>query len=72
MRVVRFLGTQYLDLIQDNHSQLWVQDPTTSTCPSQPQAIINSGFCPFVGAPKALAEKFTDYIGEMMTTATSH
>lgn len=63
-------GTQHLDLIQDNHSQLWAQDPTMSTCPSQPQAIIDSGYCQFVGSPEALAKKLTDYIGELMATVS--
>lgn len=61
-------GTQHLDSIQDNHSQLWAQDPSLSTCPSQPQAIIDSGYCHFIGSPEALANKLTDYIGEMMAT----
>ena len=65
-------GTQYLDLIQDNDSQLWAQEPSLSACPSQPQAIIDSGYCKFVGSPKALAEKLTDYIAERATSASSH
>lgn len=62
-------GSQYLDLIQDNNSQLWAQDPSLSACPSQPQAIIDSGYCGFVGSPTDLAKKLIDYIGEK---ATSH
>ena len=62
-------GSQYLDLIQDNHSQLWAQDPSTSACPSQPQAIIDSGYCDFIGSPTDLAQKLTNYIGER---AASH
>ncbi|MGB5876132.1 MAG: chemotaxis protein CheB [Psychrobacter nivimaris] len=57
-------GSQYLDLIQDNNSQLWAQDPSLSACPSQPQAIIDSGYCNFIGSPTDLAKKLTDYIGE--------
>ena len=57
-------GSQYLDLIQDNSSQLWAQDPGLSACASQPQAIIDSGYCSFVGSPKELAQKLTDYISE--------
>jgi len=57
-------GSQYLDLIQDNNSQLWAQDPALSACPSQPQAIIDSGYCSFIGSPKELAQKLSDYIGE--------
>lgn len=64
-------GTQYLDLIQDNDSQLWAQDPSLSACPSQPQAIIDSGYCQFVGSPIALAERLTDYIAEKAVSASS-
>ena len=64
-------GTQYLDLIQDNDSQLWVQDPSLSACPSQPQAIIDSGYCQFVGSPIALAERLTDYIAEKAVSPSS-
>ncbi len=56
-------GTQFLDQIQDNKSQLWAQDPKLSVCPSQPKAIVDSGYCHFVGGPRALAEKLTDYVG---------
>jgi two-component system chemotaxis response regulator CheB/chemosensory pili system protein ChpB (putative protein-glutamate methylesterase) len=62
-------GTQYLDLIQDNDSQLWAQEPSLSACPSQPQAIIDSGYCQFVGSPTALAEKLTEYITERAVSA---
>lgn len=65
-------GAQYLDLIQDNDSQLWVQDPKVSACPSQPQAIIDSGYCDFIGSPVALAQKLTDYIGERVAVASSY
>ena len=64
-------GSQYLDLIQDNNSQLWVQDPSVSACPSQPQAIIDSGYCDFIGSPIDLAQKLTDYIGERTGQASS-
>lgn len=57
-------GSQYLASIQDNQSQLWAQDPSLSTCSSQPQAIIDSGFCQFVGSPKALAKKLIDVVNE--------
>ncbi len=63
-------GTQYLDDIQENHSQLWAQDPSSSTCPSQPQAIIDSGKCHFIGTPEALAIKLTDYINERSATSS--
>ena len=62
-------GSQYLDLIQDNDSQLWAQEPSLSACPSQPQAIIDSGYCDFVGSPVQLAQKLTDYIGEKATAS---
>jgi two-component system chemotaxis response regulator CheB/chemosensory pili system protein ChpB (putative protein-glutamate methylesterase) len=65
-------GTQYLDLIQDNNSQLWAQDPTLSACSSQPQAIIDSGYCTFIGSPQALAQKLTDYIADRAANDTPH
>lgn len=65
-------GSQYLDVIQENNSQLWAQDPSLSACPSQPQAIIDSGYCSFVGSPVDLAQKLTDYIDERAATASSH
>ncbi|HSP84334.1 MAG TPA: chemotaxis protein CheB [Psychrobacter sp.] len=65
-------GTQYLELIQDNDSQLWAQDPTLSACPSQPQAIIDSGYCTFIGSPQALAQKLTDYIADRAANDTPH
>lgn len=61
-------GVQYLDAIQDNNSQIWAQDPSLSKYPNQPQAIIDSGYCQFVGSPKALAQKLTEYIGERVAT----
>lgn len=61
-------GSQYLDTIQDNHSQLWAQDPSLSTCPSQPQAILDSGYCHFIGSPEALAKKLTAYVNERTAT----
>ncbi|WP_286740267.1 chemotaxis protein CheB [Psychrobacter sp. UBA3068] len=64
-------GSQYLDLIQHNNSQLWAQDPSLSACSSQPQAIIDSGYCGFVGSPADLAKRLTDYIGERAVTSSS-
>ncbi len=55
---------RYLEDIQDNNSQIWAQEPSSSTYPEQPQAIIDSGYCQFVGTPKALAAKLTAYINE--------
>lgn len=57
-------GSQYIADIQGNGSQLWAQDPSLSSFPDQPQAIVDSGCCQFVGSPKALALKLTDYINE--------
>ena len=65
-------GSQYLDLIQENNSQLWVQDPSLSACPSQPQAIIDSGYFGFIGSPADLAQKLTDYIDERLVVASLH
>lgn len=65
-------GSQYLDLIQDNDSQLWAQDPKLSTCPSQPQTIIDSGYCDFIGSPIELAEKLTKYIEERAANGSSY
>lgn len=64
-------GTQYLDSIQENNSQLWAQDPNLSTYFSQPQAIVDSGYCQFIGSPEVLAQKLTEYIGERMATLSS-
>ena len=64
-------GTQYLDAIQENNSQLWAQDPNLSTYSSQPQAIVDSGYCQFIGSPEALAQKLTEYVGERMATLSS-
>ncbi len=61
-------GTQYLDQIQENNSQIWVQDPDSSTCPSQPRSIIEAGAADFVGTPKALADKLTDYVAQTMAS----
>ena len=60
-------GTQYLQQIQGNNSQLWVQDPAVSACASQPQAIIDAGFCQFTGTPEQLASKLTDYVTERLS-----
>ncbi len=63
-------GSQHVDLIQDNNSQLWAQDPSLSICPSQPQAIIDTGHCHFIGSPEALAKRLTDYIIKMEAAAS--
>ena len=59
-------GSQYLEQIQENHSQLWAQDPDDSACASQPKAIIDSGYCQFIGTPEQLASQLTDYVTEHM------
>lgn len=59
-------GTQHLSAIQTNDSQLWVQEPQSSTCPSQPQAVIDSGFAQFVGSPKELAEHLSQYVAQAL------
>lgn len=55
-------GSQYLDKIQMNHSQIWAQDPNDSACTSQPQSIINSGYCNYIGTSAELAQHLTDYV----------
>lgn len=55
-------GSQYLDDIQVNESQIWVQDPNNSASPSQPQAVIDSGHAQFIGTPIELANKLTQYV----------
>lgn len=57
-------GSQHLEQIQENNSQLWAQDPDDSACASQPKAIIDSGYCQFVGTPAQLAQHLTDYVTE--------
>lgn len=59
-------GSQHLAQIQGNNSQLWAQDPKDSACASQPRAIIESGFCQFVGTPEALAQKLVAFVTENM------
>lgn len=50
-------GSQYIDSILPNRSHLWAQSPESSGCASQPQAMIDSGFCQFVGSPLELAQR---------------
>lgn len=50
-------GSQFLHEILPNRSHLWAQSPESSGCPSQPQAMIDSGFCQFVGSPLELAKR---------------
>lgn len=57
-------GSEHLELTHSNGSQIWAQNPELSACPSQPQAVIDSGFCQFVGNPEELAERLTQYVTE--------
>lgn len=50
-------GSQQLREILPNRSHLWAQSPESSGCASQPQAMIDSGFCQFVGSPLELAQR---------------
>lgn len=52
-------GSKHLAQVIQNKSHLWAQSPESSGCPSQPQAIIDSGFCQFVGTPIELAGRIT-------------
>lgn len=52
-------GSAHLAQIAQNKSHLWAQSPESSGCPSQPQAMIDSGFCQFVGTPLELAGRIT-------------
>ncbi|WP_227429093.1 chemotaxis protein CheB [Psychrobacter sp. I-STPA6b] len=55
-------GSQHLDKLYANHSQIWAQTPESSICPAQPQAVIDSGFCQFSGTPQELAQRLTQYV----------
>lgn len=57
-------GSQYLSQIAQNHSHLWSQSVQSSSCASQPQAVIDSGFCQFVGSPLELAYKVNHMLGK--------
>lgn len=52
-------GSAHLADITQNKSHLWAQSPSSSACPSQPKAMIDSGFCQFVGSPIELANRVT-------------
>lgn len=52
-------GSAHLAEIAQNKSHLWAQSPSSSGCPSQPKAMIDSGFCQFVGTPVELANRVT-------------
>ncbi len=55
-------GSAYLSQIHKNRSQIWVQDPTSCISFNQPQAVIDSGFCDFIGTPQNLAMKLTEVV----------
>lgn len=55
-------GSQDLSQIAQNNSHLWSQSLQSSSCTSQPQAMIQSGFCQFVGSPLELANKVTQLL----------
>ena len=59
-------GVQHLDAIADNQSLIWVQDPKSSACESQPQAMIDTGKVDFIGTPEALADKLIEYVESKM------
>lgn len=50
-------GSHDLAQITNNGTHLWSQSIQSSSCASQPQAMITSGFCQFVGSPLELAHK---------------
>lgn len=52
-------GSAHLTQVAQNKSHLWAQSPESSGCASQPKALIDSGFCQFVGTPLELAERIT-------------
>lgn len=60
-------GSQYLKDLGAHKSQLWAQDPATCGSPSQPQALIDSGHCDFVGDVQALAMRLTNIVGQINT-----
>lgn len=55
-------GGKYIDEIKANDSQIWVQDPKCSASPSQPQAMIDTGYPQFVGTPIELAKQLGDFV----------
>lgn len=57
-------GSLYLDQMKVNKSHIWAQDPESCASASQPKAIIDSGYCEFVGTPKELAIRLTEFISE--------
>lgn len=49
-------GSEVAPLVKRNGSLIWVQDPSTTECPSQPQSMINTGLVDYIASPKQLAE----------------
>lgn len=49
-------GSQVAELAKRNGSLIWVQDPATSECPSQPQSMIDKGLVDYIASPKQLAQ----------------
>lgn len=62
-------GSQHLESILPNRSHLWAQSPESSSCASQPQAMIDSGYCQFVGSPIELAQKINLMLRSVRTLA---
>lgn len=56
-------GSAHLAQINQNKSHLWAQSPKSSVCSSQPQAVIDSGFCQFSGTPLELANRINYMLG---------
>ena len=50
-------GSKYLSEARSNSSHIWAQSLASSSCISQPKAIIDSGYCQFVGTPIELANQ---------------
>ncbi len=55
-------GSAYLQQIAHNGSQIWAQEPSSCISANQPQAVIDSGFCKFIGTPQQLAIKLTQFV----------
>ncbi len=55
-------GSAYLQQIANNGSQIWAQEPSSCISANQPQAVIDSGLCQFIGTPQQLALKLTNFV----------
>lgn len=49
-------GSDMAEKAKQNGSQIWAQRPDSSTCESQPQSMIDTGFVDLIDTPKGLAE----------------